>query len=711
MVGSEIEKVPETKSVSIFITIDEGNQYDIEFDGNKEFWDITLKKDVTNLFKEGNKNDFGIKKSVRNIRERYKKAGYSETRVKIEDEIKAEKAIRKVRFVIDEGHQSVVDSIEITGNHVFDDEKIKKQMLTQLPGFLGDGVFVPETLEEDISAIQSLYIGQGYADATVKKHLKQSDDKQKVTLHLEIEEGVQTLVSSVKITGNKILSDEEAYKTLSMKLGEPFQKDRVQNDENALASQIAEKGYPHIRVNGDVSISEDHSGATVIYNVDEGPYVEMGEIYYAGNFRTKRIVLLKELEIKTQAPFSLVKMLETQRNIRNMNIFDSVQFKAVGLKEKADKVNLFVEMEEKKPYFVQVGTGYDTERNFYAHAKSGDRNLFGTNKSAWLSGEVSQIGYQGEFGLTEPRLFGSRFSTTFGLFTEEREEFNQDFGVRTIGSSLGFSRKWIEHLNTSLNFRFEQRDQFRLDTVVSDAYASEEFEMRRIFVTTPSVSYDTRDSFIRPRKGMFSSLSVDISQGLENSLDNFLKYRADARYYWTPVDHLTLACHGRVGYIDPFASQEKVPDDQLFFLGGTSDVRGFRENMLSFDAESDPVGGHTAILGSLEARIDLGVNFEFTTFYDIGSLRDTFENTETKDFRSTAGVGLRYITPIGPIGFLYGVKLDREEGEKLRKTSFYNGLYVLDILQPRHPKPASSLVLSLRGSCLVTGTQRLCLQW
>lgn len=477
----------------------------------------------------------------------------------------------------------------------------------------------------------------------------------------------------MKITGSKIISEAEAYKTLSLKVGSPFQEDNVRNDEHTLASLIAEKGYPHIRVKGDVSVSEDQSVATVVYHVDEGPYVEMGEIYYAGNFRTKRKVLLKELEIKTNAPFSLVKMLETQRNIRNMNVFDSVQFKAVGLKEKAEKVNLFVEMEEKKPYFVQVGAGYDTERNFYAHAKSGDRNLFGTNKSAWLSGEMSEIGYRGEFGLTEPRLFGSRFSTTLGLFIEEREEFNQDFGVRTFGSSLGFSRKWIEHLNTTLNFRFEQRDQFRLDTAASEAYDRDEFEMRRIFVTTPSVSYDTRDSFIRPKKGMFSSFSVDISQGLENSLDNFLKYRVDARYYWTPLERLTLACHGRVGYIYPFASQEKVPDDQLFFLGGTSDIRGFRENMLSFDAEDNPIGGNTSILGSLEARIDLGVNLEFTTFYDVGSLRDTFQDTETKDFRSTAGVGLRYITPIGPIGFLYGVKLDKEEGESAGRLHFTMG--------------------------------------
>ncbi|MDM8524612.1 outer membrane protein assembly factor BamA [Desulfococcaceae bacterium HSG8] len=672
-IDSEAEKDSETKAVSVLITINEGKEYDIEFDGNEEFWDFTLKKDLV-LFTDGNKNDFGIRKSTRKIKERYRQAGYLNARVKTEeDETQTDKTVRELRFVIEEGPRSIVSSIQIAGNQAFDDERIRKQMLTQLPGILADGAFVPEVLEEDILAIQSLYLNHGYMNTKVTKTVEQSEDNQVVSVHLDIEEGVRTLVSSVKITGNTVIREKEAYKSLQVKEGEAFRKELVQNDENTLASMISEKGRPHIRVSGDISFSEDQSEAAVTYKADEGPYVGMGQVYFTGNFRTKEKILLNELEVKPEAPFSLVKMLETQRNIRNMHIFESVQFKAIGLKEKEDKVHLFVETEERKPYFVQVGAGYDTRRSFFAHAKSGDRNLFGTNKSIWLEGEVSEILYHAEAGITEPRLFGSRFSATFGLFGEEKEEFNQDFGVKSFGASLGFSRKWSKHFGTSLNFKFEQRDQFGRDSTTSDVYDSDEFETRRIFVTTPAISYDTRDSFIRPKKGLFSTFSVDISQGLENSVDNFLKYRLDTRFYWTPAERLTLACHGRFGYIDPYGSQEKVADDQLFFIGGTSDVRGFKENLLRYDTGKDPMGGQTSLLGSLEARIDLGLNFELTTFYDIGKLSDTFGESDSKDIRSSAGLGLRYSTPVGPIGFLYGFKLDREEGESPGRLHFSMG--------------------------------------
>jgi len=119
----------------------------------------------------------------------------------------------------------------------------------------------------------------------------------------------------------------------------------------------------------------------------------------------------------------------------------------------------------------------------------------------------------------------------------------------------------------------------------------------------------------------------------------------------------------RLGQVVPYSESELVPDDQLFFLGGIRDVRGFEENLLRFDSSGDPVGGRTAIVGSVEARFDLGLNFELTCFFDIGSVQDALVDEGSEEFRPSAGLGLRYITPIGPMGILYGHKLDRQPGE------------------------------------------------
>ena len=155
-------------------------------------------------------------------------------------------------------------------------------------------------------------------------------------------------------------------------------------------------------------------------------------------------------------------------------------------------------------------------------------------------------------------------------------------------------------------------------------------------VITPLVQYDSRDSFIRPRKGGLASVSADISHGLDDNLDNFVRYRSDLRFYWTPKERLTFALRGFAGAIQPYGAGGQVPDDQLFFLGGTSNVRGYKENMLCFDSDMNPVGGKLALSGSVEARYDLGRNWELTVFVDAGSLGDIASKQGIPD-----GAGLR----------------------------------------------------------------------
>jgi len=671
-----IEKNAETESVSASIKIDEGHRYDISFSGNQEFGDGTLRKDLV-LFESGNKNNFGLKRSVKKIKERYRKRGYLETGITIKEETKPEytQTLRTITFLIDEGPRSMVRSLKIEGNKSLDEDKIKKQMLTRLPGFMEKGIYIPEELEEDVFVIKSLYTREGYTDAAVADDVQWSEDKTNADVKLSITEGVRTIVSSITIEGITVLTKEDAYGTLLMKEGEPFRNYLIRSDENTLAQLISEKGYPHVKVRGTVAISNDKTKADIAYRVEEGPYVKMGEAYYTGNFRTKEKVIANELELKPGEPFSLSMMLQGQRNIRNMDIFDNVRFKTIGLKEKADTVDLIVEMEERKPYFIEFGGGYESQRGLFAQTKAGDHNLFGTNKYGWIGGEISEIGYRGDMGLTEPRLFGTRTSMSLGVFTERVEEFNQDFGTKSYGSSIGFTRKWFQHVTTGLAFRFQQRQQYMLDSwdPATSFFSEDEFAERSILVAIPSLTYDSRDSFIRPRKGIYSLLSVDISKGIKNSLDDFLKYRLDVRFFTTPFHRLTFAWIGRTGYITPYGSKGTIPQDQLFYLGGTTDVRGFDENLLRYDEEGKPVGGKTALSASVEARIDLGHNIELTPFYDTGSVRHTVEESVSDSFRSSVGIGLRYITPIGPIGFLYGHKLNRRDGESAGRFHFSIG--------------------------------------
>ena len=678
VVSSDVKKDANTQNVSISLDIDEGPRYDIEFEGNKAFWNFTLKKDLI-LFKEGNKRDFGLKKSIRKIKKQYLKAGYTDCSIEMKSERKQEagQSVRNIRFIIDEGSQYIVNSISFKGNNVIGSKNIKKQMLTRTPGIIANGAFVQETLEEDKRAITSLYLKQGYMNTGVKDQVKLDkgikEKKQNVDITIEIEEGIQTNVKSSTINGLNVLSDVQAREGITLKKGSVFRNYMIRSDENTLSSLISEKGYPHVKVKGSAAISKDKTEASVMYEVDEGPFVRMGQVAYTGNFLTKKRVINNELELDPGEPFSLKKFLRSQRDIRDIEAFDSVRFNTFGLKETADKVNLLLELEEKKPYYIQTGGGYDTERGFFANIMAGDRNLFGLNKDIWAGGEISQIGYRGDLGITEPRFLRTQIKSTMNLFAEDREEFNTNFGTRERGVSLSFNRRFLKKFNADISFVYSYKKDYPRDSEPILVNEENRFEPREILTISPSLVYNAIDSYIRPRKGLFSSLLLDISKGINNSLDDFFRYRFEVRKYYTPIENLSFALRGRVGDITPFEEASTIPEDQLFFLGGTSTVRGFDENLLRFDVFDKAVGGLTAILGNIETRIDLGSDFEFSLFYDIGSVRNAIVDEGLDEFRSSAGIGLHYFTPIGPIGVYYGHKLDRKPSESAGRFHFTIG--------------------------------------
>jgi len=678
VVNPVVKKDAKTQNVALLIRIDEGPRYDIQFQGNRAFWDFTLKKDLI-LFKEGNKEDLGLRKSIRKIKKRYLDAGYRDCRIEMKSERKQEagRPIRKIRLLIDEGLQYVVTSLNFKGNSAFDSKKIQKQMLTRTPGIIANGAFVQETLEEDRLAITSLYLKQGYMDTTVKDEVKSPKDikdrKQNVDITIGIEEGVQTHVRSLAIHGLTVLSESQALEAITLKKGSVFRNYMIRSDENTLSSLISEKGYPHVKIKGTAVISEDNTEAAVTYEVDEGPLVRMGQVACTGNFRTQRRVIDNELKLDPGEPFSLENFLKSQRNIRDIEAFDSVRFNTYGLKEKEDKVNLLLELEEKKPYYVQSGVGYDTERKFYGNILAGDHNLFGLNKRVWASSEISQIGYRGDLGISEPRFLGTRIKSALTIFGEKREEFNTNFGTRERGVSLSFNRRFFQKLNADLSFVYSNRKDYPRDWEPTLMDEEDRFEPREFLTISPSLIYNSMDSYIRPKKGAFSSLLLDFSKGINNSLDDFFRYRFEVRKYYTPIEKLTFALRGRVGDITPFGDDRLVTPDQLFFLGGTSTVRGFDENLLRFDSSGKAVGGLTAILGNIETRIDLGSDFELSFFYDIGSVRNAVVEAGSDEFRSSVGIGLHYITQIGPMGVYYGHKLNRKDQESAGRFHFTIG--------------------------------------
>lgn len=672
-VGIDYKIVPhpvQPYQADLEISVSEGAHYRFEWEGNKAFSAAGLKSDLV-FWENGKINDISIKRSIRRIRIRYQKAGYMEPQVHIREKRGPfeKTALEKVfEIIITEGVKTQLNGIKIAGNNTLPTAEIEKQILSRAEGIFQRGVLVQETLDEDVQAIAELYFSKGFRASEITPAVSLTPDRTQADIQINVHEGRQTIVSEVAITGLHSISEQAAFDAFSLKTGSIFFEDALENDKNKLTELISETGRPHVQIQTAVTFPDDPFQAKIEYRIDEGRYVVMGDVIVSGNFTTREQILKNEMEIKTGDPFSLKKLLQSQKNIRNMEIIRSVQFQPCGLKEKADRVDLVVAVEEPKPYVLDAGIGYETEKGAFAHTRLEDRNLLGANIKAWAETEISQIGYKGETGLTEPRLLESRIAADALVYAEDRSEFNQSFGLRILGSSLSFYRKWENRIRAGIAFNAEQREVYGNTDSFFQSYQTKYLltkglDTRSLMKITPMLQYDTRDSFVRPRKGFLAAGYVDISRGIDSDLDHFLRYRLDTRYYITPLNRLTLACSARWGHIEPMNTERVIANDQLFYLGGSTNVRGFDENMLRFNTNNEPVGGLSSLSGTIEARIDLGNQIEFSIFTDSGTLDQYQAGNIPNGFRTTAGIGLRYLTPIGPIGLVYGYKLDRQPDE------------------------------------------------
>jgi len=665
-----VDRQPPATKVIVSITVTEGPRYEVRFEGNKAFSDAKLRKQNA-MFKSGNVRDAGLRKTVRNLRQLYRESGFLEATVKAVDEPVSETQadVRRLRFDISEGPQTFVELVHVEGNHAFASKHIREQMLTREPGLFSKSPYVLETLDEDIYLIKALYAGQGFLDTVVNVNVDLNPDSTRAQISLNIDEGVQTRVASLGFTGKIPIAEQTLRQAIVLKVGDSFDQAQMQVDVNTLSALVSEAGHPHVNLQAETEFNPDRTGVHIKYAVAPGNFIKMGEVFYTGNFRTKRRLLAQVHGLTPGEPFSLQKTIKAQKEIRDMGVFDSVQLIAIGLKEQTETVHFIMDLEEKKPYYFEVGVGYQSDRGVFVRGKAGDRNLWGLNKDFWVSGEVSETGYKAETALREPRLWGSKIEMTISAFAEETQEFNQSFGTRILGTAVNFTRPLSDLIDAGVGFRLEQREQFEVEGTQKPDVA---LEPRSNLVITPFVAYDTRNSFVRPQQGLFSELKVDFSKGIENSRDDFTKYRLDARYFKTPIKRLTLALMGRAGTIRPYGDNPIIPADQRFYLGGINSVRGYDENLLSYDANGDPVGGKSAINGSIEGRIDIGRNFELTTFFDTGSV---IQDPDFRDvvFRSSVGVGLLYQTIIGPIGIIYGWKIDPRPEESPGQWHFTIG--------------------------------------
>ena len=655
------------------ILVNEGPRVTVTFSGNSVFGAHKLSESLL-VWSEHDTSDTAIDSSMDKIRSLYREKGYADAVVEVK---KTETPSQlSLDFSVHEGLRVTVNEISITGNTVFTAKEIKARMALRESGWFISRPFREALLDQDIDYLRDRYFDSGYLSASVRKNIVRTSDTNAVDIMIVITEGWQARTGDISFDGSKMLPSTELLSLMGLKQGAPFNERLVDEDRYRILSAYTNKGYLYARV--DVEKNSHDNTVDLHYRITEDQPVSIGRIILRGNERTRDDVIMRELLVKPGDFYDYGSLLSSQQRIYRLGYFRMAKFDPVHPGEKEYIKDMLFTVEERPAGAVEIGTGYGDLDRLRGFVEVSHRNLWGSARYASLRYEESSILKRAIFNFQEPWFLGRKLENRFSLVWSDSERLNSDtreiyYQTRKTVASFGVEKSYVK-LKPSLTYQFENVVNYN---VKPEAQLTSE-DSGRVLVSSliPALVWDLRDDVFNPRYGaLYGIILKEALRELWSEAD-FSKLTVQGSWF-LPLDTDVLALSARAGMAWPFRNTAEVPLHERFYVGGSTTVRGFRQDaigpsVVGSDGESTPTGGSSMVVLNLELRVNPGEGFGYVLFCDAGNVW-AGQEIRLGDLRASYGAGIRYGTPIGPLRVDYGQKMHRLSGESPGELHFNIG--------------------------------------
>lgn len=694
----------------------------ISFSGNNKIKAADLLEKVG--LKEGDiYNDLKLKIDERALRDLYLEKGYANIKIESETKTNTDKSIA-LKFVIVEGKQTVVSSINFQGNKIISSKTLKKTLKLKEDGFLSNGTFREALLEEDKLAIRSYYLERGYIDFTIENVIRKLDstsnkEKNLVELTFVLKEGEQYTYGGTTISGNSIFSSQELLGKIRIKEGEVLNLNRYDEAFQAIADVYFENGYTSNYINRRELRDSDAKRISFEILIVESDRSHIEHIIIRGNTKTKEKVILREFTIEPGDIFSKTKLMTSMRNLYNLRYFSAVA-PDIAQGSENNLIDVVIALEEQSTASIQFGVTFSGVSDADTFPISvffqwEDKNFLGNGQTLSSNLSISPDTQSMSLGFSENWFLGSPLTVSFELsYTHKMLYTNQDilfpFGVldpyyssseinsassfddtykmkydnHTIGAGASTGYRWFPSfsmitLRGGVNFSVVQN--FYDDHLYRPADAT----IRKQHGTwgwTNSVwsriSFDDRDLNYDPSKGWFASEQITLYGLIPNlESDYYLKSDTKAEIYFTLLDYpvfdswnlkFVLAGYSSLSFLIPLEDKEIGTTNKLY-IDGMFTGRGWN-NLYSSNR------GEILVNHWLELRMPLATGIIAADFFFEGiAIKNTVSDIKQlslNDYYFSYGPSLRFSIPQFPLRLMF-VKTFRIQDGKYEKPSGTEG--------------------------------------
>lgn len=587
--------------------------------------------------------------------------------------------LTNINIRIREGEKVRIKNIRFVGNKSLVADDLKEQMETKAEtwfSFLDDsGIYKKDILKLDMFRLEGFYHDNGYIRVRVLEPKIGINKKDKeINIIVPIEEGPQYRVRKISAQPDETLTEEEILKAIKIKVKDVYNVSGVRADILNITELYSQRGYAYADVNPVTKINDDSRTVDLSVAIDKGRKVYVGEISLLGNTRTLDNVIRREFRLKEGEVFDSEKLKRSKQRINNLQFFEDVKIDTRRGRD-SDLIDIVTTVTERPTGSVSVGAGFSSVENFIFTAGISQDNFLGRGQKVVFSTSLSSLKTDFNLSLTDPRIFDTEILAGIDAFNRKSDFIS--FSSRNTGGGLRFGKAITEYDWVGLNYRFEDVEITDVDPGQETSHLKN--EKRITSRISPTFIRDTRDNFLNPSTGWRHVVRFDLAGGVLGGA-SFHKMSYETSYYRPLIGKLVGMLHGQIAWADGYGD-DKLPSFERYFLGGPSSLRGYTiRDVGPRDIAGDPIGGNQSLLINAELQYPFTKGFRGFVFYDRGNVygggpdvRTTTTTWDLVEMRDSIGAGVRFLSPFGPVGFAYGLKLDQADGENPGEFHFSAG--------------------------------------
>jgi outer membrane protein insertion porin family len=621
-----------------------------------------------------------------------------------------------VWFKIDEKAKVKIREVQFIGNNSIPDDELRGAIATRRAdalSFLNDsGVYSQEAFERDLLLISAHYWDKGYANVKVgTPELRLSRDKQYMYLSIPIDEGSVFNIASINFKGDLIGTPAANLERIHMRAGYRFSRTVIADDRELLSNFYQDQGYAYANVLPLTKVDPVKKTIALTFEVSRGKRAYFERINIRGNSKTRDKVIRRELKISEGELFNNTNLEVSKKRVMALGFFENVVVSTKrGSSDEFVEVN--VEVTERPTGTFQIGAGFSSVENFIAQAQISQNNLFGRGQTLALQAQLSSLRQLFLLRFVEPYFLDTNWNFAFDLYNRSQGFYtyyrNADGGTLTWGHRLaltntGVATAFLQYKLEDVSITTGTGGFASLGATTVPVAATSVANLFRGGLTSslrPSISWDSRNNRLFPTQGFYDSLFFEYASQYTGSENRFIRVGGFVRWYkpiWGPFDFHFRLEGGITTSTDPLG----VPISERYLLGGIYDIRGYQ--LLSLGPKilvqqpgdvgqpltQLPLGGNLQIINNNEVEFPLfkKVGISGVVFYDMGNAYN-LENrycsglqrknaavpiqfdpcfrlptSLTYGIRKSVGFGFRWISPIGPLRFEWGIPLDQQVGE------------------------------------------------